>query len=87
VIEGTGGDGAPYPKISAPGAFQLTVQEQIERQSNRTSPDPPLVESGKAAAKPTDRYGEFLKLDELRQKGILTEEEFQKEKRRLLDDS
>jgi uncharacterized membrane protein YdbT with pleckstrin-like domain len=87
VIEGTGGDRAPYPKISAPGAFRLTVQEQIERQSNRTSPDSPLVKSDEAAAKPADRYGALLKLDELRQKGILTGEEFQKEKRKLLDES
>jgi len=87
VIEGTGGDGAPYPKISEPGAFRLTVQEQIERQSNRRPADLPLVGSGAAAAKPADRYGELLKLDELRQKGVLSGEEFQKEKRRLLDES
>lgn len=87
VIEGTGGDHAPYTKISAPGAFRLTVQEQIERQSNRTSPDSTPVKSGEGAAIPADRYGQLLKLDELRQKGILTGEEFQKEKRKLLGES
>lgn len=84
VIEGTGGDGAPYPKIAAPGAFRMTVQEQVERYAKSgfsgSSPD-----QGGEAAKPADRYGELLKLDELRKKGILSDAEFQEEKRRLLD--
>ena len=33
----------------------------------------------------TDTYTELLKLDDLRKRGILTEEEFQTRKRRLLD--
>jgi hypothetical protein len=33
-----------------------------------------------------DHYGELLKLDDLRSKGILSEEEFSEEKRRLLKD-
>ncbi len=34
VIEGTGGDSAPYAKIAAPGAFRLAVQEQIEHRTH-----------------------------------------------------
>ena len=36
------------------------------------------------AAAPVDLHGELLKLDELRQRGILTDEEFQERKRALL---
>jgi len=73
VIEGTGGDGAPYRHIAAPGAFRLAVQEQIEHYNGKTD----IRESG--------RFDQLLKLDELRSKGALTETEFQQEKRKLLD--
>ncbi len=36
-------------------------------------------------AKETDFYAELKKLGELKEKGLLTDEEFQKEKKRLLD--
>ena len=86
VIEGTGGDSAPYRQIAAPDAFRLAVQEQIE---HRTQPGgagtPSAGLHADAAAPAGDRYAELLKLDELRQKGILSEAEFQAEKRKRLD--
>jgi uncharacterized membrane protein YdbT with pleckstrin-like domain len=86
VIEGTGGDGEPFRRISAPDAFRRTVQEQIELQSNRSATDTPSVENREAPT-PPDRYGELLKLDELRKRGILSEREFEKEKGRLFGKS
>jgi len=85
VIEGTGGDAEPYFKIAAPLAFRRTVQEQIEQYTQKTTARAPADPSGAAAA-PADRYAELLKLDGLKQRGILTEEEFQREKRRILGD-
>ena len=60
----------------------------------RSEPTPaPMVERPAAVAaaeRPAvvgDLYGDLLKLDELRKKGILTEEEFQSEKRKVLERS
>ena len=36
------------------------------------------------ATPPKDLYAELLKLDELRQKGLLTDEEFEVQKQKLL---
>jgi len=81
VIEGTGGDAEPYLRIATPLAFRRAVQEQIELYTQKNSaPVPPIP----AEAVPTDRYAELLKLDGLKQKGILNEDEFQREKRRIL---
>jgi membrane protein YdbS with pleckstrin-like domain len=76
VIEGTGGDAEPYLRIASPLAFRRAVQEQIEQYSAR-APSP-------AAVPPPDRYAALLRLDELRQKGIVSEEEFAREKQRIL---
>jgi hypothetical protein len=40
--------------------------------------------SGSTSAKPQDSHAELLKLQDLREKGIVTEEEFQREKNRVL---
>jgi hypothetical protein len=81
-IEGTGGDREPFPKIAAPGAFRLAVQEQVELATRGSvAPPPPVPRTGEPAA---DRYSDLLRLDELRRKGVLSEEEFQREKRRVL---
>jgi membrane protein YdbS with pleckstrin-like domain len=85
VIEGTGGDAEPYRRIAAPIVFRRVVQEQIELyvRGNAVAAPTPAPEASPASP---DRYAELLKLDGLKQKGILTEEEFQREKRRLLGD-
>lgn len=85
VIEGTGGDAEPYLRIAAPLAFRRVVQEQIESygRSNATPAPSPPPDAPRGSP---DRYAELLKLDGLKQRGILTEEEFQREKRRLLGD-
>jgi uncharacterized membrane protein YdbT with pleckstrin-like domain len=80
VIEGTGSDRTPYAGISAPLKFRLAVQEQIEKSlAQRDGPAPPAVGAPKG-----DSYSQLLKLNELREKGILTDAEFAAEKRRLL---
>jgi membrane protein YdbS with pleckstrin-like domain len=85
VIEGTGGDAEPYLRIAAPLAFRRTVQEQIELYNQRgPAPTPGASAAAAAATGAPDRYGELLKLDGLKAKGILTEDEFQREKRRIL---
>jgi hypothetical protein len=53
----------------------------------KQNPDPkpqPAKSSSAQAAGGTNKYDELAKLDELRKKGVLTEEEFQAEKKRIL---
>jgi uncharacterized membrane protein YdbT with pleckstrin-like domain len=73
VIEGTGSDRTPYKGIAAPMEFRLAVQEQIEK-----------CLQGSAAAPAGGAYSDLLKLNELREKGALTDEEFAREKGRVL---
>jgi uncharacterized membrane protein YdbT with pleckstrin-like domain len=77
VIEGTGSDRTPYRGIGGPLKFRLAVQEQIEHSLAQR-------DGGTADAPKSDAYSELTKLNELREKGILTDEEFAKEKRRIL---
>jgi len=80
VVEGTGSDRTPYKGIAGPLKFRMAVQEQIERsisQTNAPGPQPP-------APPQNDPYAALLKLNELKEKGILTDEEFSKEKRKIL---
>lgn len=78
IIEGTGSDRTPYRAIGAPLKFRLAVQEQIERTLAHRD-----AGASEFAPKP-DSYSELLKLNELKEKGVLTDEEFAKEKRRVL---
>src|SRR5512141_2460044 len=48
-----------------------------------TTPQPAKPTKAPAAGE-TNKYDELMKLDELRKKGVLTEEEFQAEKKRIL---
>jgi len=81
IVEGTGSDRTPYRQIAHPMRFRLAVQEQIEMNTMHgnvpTAPQQePLLSS--------DPYAKLLKLNELKEKGILTEEEFRVEKRKIL---
>jgi uncharacterized membrane protein YdbT with pleckstrin-like domain len=80
IVEGTGSDRTPYKGIAAPLKFRLAVQEQIERSLARQDGGAPRP----AAAPGADSYSELLKLNELREKGILSDVEFAQEKRRIL---
>jgi hypothetical protein len=78
VVEGTGSDRTPYRGISAPMEFRMAVQVQIEKTlSQHDSPPAQPAPRG-------DAYSELLKLNELREKGILDDEEFAREKKRIL---
>lgn len=80
VVEGTGSDRTPYKGIAAPIALRLAVQEQIDLSlSRRDGGAPPPAGSARA-----DSYSELLKLNELRERGILTDDEFAREKRKVL---
>ncbi|HVW21001.1 MAG TPA: PH domain-containing protein [Opitutaceae bacterium] len=79
VVEGTGGDHDPFRFIGHPEDFRLAIQEQIEAHARSLA-----APSREIPGKPLDRYAELSRLDELRQRGVLTEDEFQSEKRRLL---
>jgi uncharacterized membrane protein YdbT with pleckstrin-like domain len=78
VVEGTGSDRTPYRGIGAPMKFRLAVQEQIEKSLSQRDGAP------RAEAAAGDSYSELLMLNKLREKGILTDEEFAREKRRVL---
>jgi uncharacterized membrane protein YdbT with pleckstrin-like domain len=80
IIEGTGTDKVPYTRIADPQALRLSVLEQIDRsQSQGGAPTmPPDAEQSK------DPYFVLQRLSALKQRGILTEEEFQREKRKIL---
>jgi uncharacterized membrane protein YdbT with pleckstrin-like domain len=85
IVEGTGTDHTPYTRISEPMQFRLAVQEQIERNASAASiTAPPILSSPPAALIKNDPYDTLLKLNELKEKGILTEDEFKAEKRKIL---
>lgn len=79
VVEGTGGDHDPFRFIGRPKDFRLAVQEQIEAHARSLA-----APSREIPGRPVDRYAELSRLDDLRQRGVLTDAEFQTEKRRLL---
>jgi len=80
VVEGTGTDKVPYAKIGDPLGFRLSVLEQIDKgiSGGSAPPMPHDVEQSK------DPYFVLQRMNILRQKGILSEEEFQREKKKLL---
>jgi uncharacterized membrane protein YdbT with pleckstrin-like domain len=79
VVEGTGSDRTPYRGIASPMEFRLAVQEQIERSTNSASPPAPQPQAAS-----TDPYAKLLKLNELKEKGVLTDDEFAREKAKVL---
>lgn len=74
VVEGTGSDRTPYKGIAAPLEFRLAVQEQIDASLSRRDDTAPKGDS----------YSQLLKLNELREKGVLSDDEFASEKRKIL---
>jgi uncharacterized membrane protein YdbT with pleckstrin-like domain len=80
VVEGTGSDRTPYRGISDPLGFRLAVQEQIEGTLAQRNPGAPQ----RADPPRGDPYADLLKLNELREKGVLTDEEFNREKAKIL---
>jgi uncharacterized membrane protein YdbT with pleckstrin-like domain len=83
VIEGTGTDKVPYKQIGDPLGFRLSVLEQIDKGSSRGSA-PPMPHDAEQAKDP---YFALQRMNALRQKGILSDEEFQREKRKILGTS
>jgi membrane protein YdbS with pleckstrin-like domain len=79
VIEGTGSDRVPYSGIAHPQRFRLTVLEQIEK-----SLGPRAAPATGAADALEDSYDALVKITALKDRGTLTEEEFQREKRKIL---
>ncbi len=63
-------------------ASVLTIGSQASHDAMGNATD---VETRVVVAKQDDFYTELTRLGELKEKGLLTEEEFQKEKKRLLD--
>lgn len=79
IVEGTGTDKVPYTLIADPQAFRLAVLEQIDRSTN-AAPMPHDADQ-------KDPYFILQRMNLLKQRGILTEEEFQREKQKLLGHS
>jgi uncharacterized membrane protein YdbT with pleckstrin-like domain len=88
AIESAGKDGASlFTDIRKPEAVQNLIHAQVEQNENRkwdrlgpqhqSTPLPPPAPS-------PDVYAQLEKLDELRQRGVLTQAEFEAQKARLL---
>ena len=69
----------PVPVIGP--VFGAAIGASIGAYRNLTGK---TTSSGSLQAKPQDLHAELLKLQDLREKGVLTEEEFQYEKKRVL---
>lgn len=79
-----GGAGYLAGKSAAQKAQQMQASEaQVQNlQAAQAAPPPPGVAPGPAPT--ADRLAQLKQLGELRQAGVLTEEEFQQEKQRIL---
>jgi len=74
-------------RIEASSARNIEVSDEQapEKESSGSDGNGPEREKAESAARRTDFYEELLELDDLRQRGILTESEFQSEKAKLLE--
>lgn len=63
----------------------VSDEQGPEKESSRSEGNGSAIEESDGAARRTDFYEELLELDDLRQRGILTESEFQSEKEKLLE--
>jgi uncharacterized membrane protein YdbT with pleckstrin-like domain len=78
VIEGTGTDRIPYPGIMAPMQFRMAALEQIDKATAPAAAMPHDAEPNK------DPYLILLRMNALKERGIMTDEEFQREKSKIL---
>jgi hypothetical protein len=72
---------------SCPDVVVQTNQSLKAEVTTREEKAEPEAKKEPASAEQKDLYTELMKLDDLRKRGILTEEEFQAEKRKLLEAS
>jgi hypothetical protein len=70
--------------ISGYASAKLVFKTLNPGDSELTSEPAPLPSSGAIAAGSNDLYSELLKLDDLRKKGILSDKEFESEKKKAL---
>lgn len=87
-VIGTGGTEAPIPSIDSPMEFRKSVNNYLaemreKRYQNATSSTQSLIESN--AIQRDSASTEIMRLVELRDNGILTEEEFQNAKGKVLN--
>jgi hypothetical protein len=73
---------SPAARQSGEKAPALTIGSKA---SHDAMGNPTEAETTVVVSKEVDFYAELKKLGELKEKGLLTDEEFQKEKKRLLD--
>ncbi len=66
-------------KKEAEGSNASTTVEDVEEEAEFTAPPPPKAEPE------NDIYAELMKLSELKDKGVLSEEEFAKMKKEIID--
>ena len=70
-------------KLSDPNVNSTTIIKAASANGKTTSEQ--VIESKDNAKKDEEKYERLLRLGELRKKGIITEEEFQKEKNKILN--
>ncbi|MCP3933983.1 MAG: PH domain-containing protein [Actinomycetia bacterium] len=81
LIESAGESGqSSFSNVRKPDAIQNEIYRQIERQADRRSG---VIQH--APATETDVAAKILQLEELRKKGLVSEEEFEAKRRDLLD--
>jgi hypothetical protein len=71
------------PQTAVLSARSDVVQASAPKASSVTNPASPLTRT--QGPHSIDIYGELIKLDDLRKRGILTDEEFAREKKKVLD--
>ena len=74
----------PVPVIGPP--MGAAIGASIGVYKNLTNKHPPINRQKEQSKIPKDVYAELLKLDDLKQKGIVSEEEFEAQKKKLLKD-
>lgn len=77
---------APKPPVEPAASAKVEATPAPVLAPAKVEPPPaPSAKPIEPAGPRSDLYGELIKLDDLRKRGILTEEEFQAQKKRLLD--